>query len=87
MVDLPLRLTDVLMRVSAAEALLSRGWGRPIQPTVQAPGGNKTFEQWLDETRWSSPRSPSTKRSPKRMLSSHRLKTGRGDLIPLLADL
>jgi hypothetical protein len=23
-------------RISAAEALLSRGWGRPIQPTVQA---------------------------------------------------
>jgi hypothetical protein len=36
-------------RISAAEALLSRGWGRPIQPTVQAPGGTKTFEQWLDE--------------------------------------
>jgi hypothetical protein len=28
---------------------LARGWGRPIQPTVQALGGGKTFEQWLDE--------------------------------------
>jgi hypothetical protein len=36
-------------RPSAAEALLARGWGRPIQPTVQALGGGKTFEQWLDE--------------------------------------
>jgi hypothetical protein len=36
-------------RISASEALLSRGWGRPILPTVQANGGEKTFEQWLDE--------------------------------------
>jgi hypothetical protein len=35
-------------RLSAAETLLSRGWGRPILPTVQANTG-KTFEQWLDE--------------------------------------
>jgi hypothetical protein len=34
-------------RLSAAEALLSRGWGRPILPTVQTNTGN-TFEQWLD---------------------------------------
>jgi hypothetical protein len=36
-------------RISASEALLSRGWGRPILPTVQANAGEKTFEQWLDE--------------------------------------
>jgi hypothetical protein len=35
-------------RISAAEALLSRGWGRPMQPTVQ-PGGGQTFEDWLDK--------------------------------------
>jgi hypothetical protein len=35
-------------RLSAAEALLSRGWGRPAQPTVEAPGGGKTFEDWVD---------------------------------------
>src|SRR6185312_13412926 len=34
-------------RLSAAEALLSRGWGRPILPTVQTNTRN-TFEQWLD---------------------------------------
>jgi hypothetical protein len=32
----------------AADALLSRGWGRPIMPTVQT-NTEKTFEQWLDE--------------------------------------
>jgi hypothetical protein len=36
-------------RISAAEGLLSRGWGRPILPTVQTSSGDKTFEQWLDE--------------------------------------
>ena len=36
-------------RLSAAEALLSRGWGRPMQPMVEPPGGVKTFEDWLDE--------------------------------------
>jgi hypothetical protein len=35
-------------RISAADALLSRGWGRPILPTVQT-NTEKTFEQWLDE--------------------------------------
>jgi hypothetical protein len=34
-------------RISASEALLSRGWGRPVLPTVQANAGH--FEQWLDE--------------------------------------
>src|SRR5262245_15207046 len=29
------------------EALLSRGWGRPILPTVQTTAG-QTFEEWLD---------------------------------------
>ena len=33
-------------RLSAAEALLNRGWGRPVQPTAQAETG--TFEDWLD---------------------------------------
>jgi hypothetical protein len=35
-------------RLSAAEALLSRGWGRPAQPMVEAPGGGKSFEEWVD---------------------------------------
>jgi hypothetical protein len=34
-------------QISASEALLSRGWGRPILPTVQANAGH--FEQWLDQ--------------------------------------
>jgi hypothetical protein len=34
-------------RISAADALLSRGWGRPILPTVQTSTG-RTFEEWLD---------------------------------------
>ena len=34
-------------RISAADALLSRGWGRPILPTVQTT--EKTFSQWIDE--------------------------------------
>jgi len=34
-------------RISAADALLSRGWGRPILPTVQTT--EKTFMQWIDE--------------------------------------
>ena len=34
-------------RLSAAEALLSRGWGRPVLPTVQSTTG-RTFEEWLD---------------------------------------
>jgi len=33
-------------RIAAAEALLNRGWGKPIQPTAQAETG--TFEDWLD---------------------------------------
>jgi len=34
-------------RLSAAEGLLSRGWGKPIVPTVQTTTG-QTFEEWLD---------------------------------------
>ena len=33
-------------RLAAAEALLNRGWGKPIQATAQAETG--TFEDWLD---------------------------------------
>src|SRR5215813_13923520 len=32
-------------RIAAAEALLNRGWGKPIQPTTQADG--TSFEEWL----------------------------------------
>ena len=41
-------------RLSAAEALLSRGWGRPILPTVQT-STEKTFEQWLDQLQLENP--------------------------------
>jgi len=33
-------------RIAAAEALLNRGWGKPIQATAQAE--TSTFEDWLD---------------------------------------
>jgi len=33
-------------RLAAAEALLNRGWGKPIQPSAQSESG--TFEDWLD---------------------------------------
>ena len=33
-------------RIAAAEALLNRGWGKPIQATTQAE--TATFEDWLD---------------------------------------
>jgi hypothetical protein len=41
-------------RLSAAEALLSRGWGRPILPTVQT-STEKSFEEWLDQLQLENP--------------------------------
>jgi len=52
-------------RLSAAEALLARGWGRPIQPTVQASGGVLTFEEWIENSK-NRPAKSWTKRSPSR---------------------
>jgi hypothetical protein len=34
-------------RISAAEGLLSRGWGRPVQPMVNTQT-SRTHEEWLD---------------------------------------